>query len=243
MRTVLLVVALQATLLLTAACLQEEEVEPQDIVDTIPWQDEERAEYVLLKGDDEEERGRAVLSVTRQGGQFELRLLFEGQGDTDEAVVLVDATTLKPASVRREISVEGKTTVGEYKPEEEIVEITEIDEGGDERTVPLRLPEHYYDNESSFFLWRTVPLEEGYKASYNAVLVNQRGSALATLRVVGVEEVTVPAGTFQAWRVEIEAGSGKPVAWYADTPERPLVQVENDDIDLLIQLTSINTVR
>lgn len=226
--------------LLGAACLQEQEVETQDIVHTIPWADQERAEYVLLGEDGEEEIGRGVFSAERKDGRFELRLLFEGDGDTDEAVVLVDDATLRPISVSREISVDEKSSRGEYRPEEGIVEITEADADGDERTIPLRLPDNYYDNESSFFLWRTVPFEEGYEASYNAVFVNQRGNQTATVRVIGREQVTVPAGTFDAWRVEIESGSGKPVAWYADTPERTLLQVENEDIDLLIQLVSLD---
>ncbi len=240
MRLALLAPALLAALLLGVACLEEEPVVTQDIVDTIPWPDQERAEYVLLDRDDGAELGRGVLSVTRQDGQFELRLRFEGQGDRDEAIVLVDAATLKPDSVRREITAEGKTTTGDYRPEEDIVQITEIDDEGDKRTVPLRLPENYYDNESSFFLWRTIPFEEGYEASYHSVLVNQRGNMLATVKVVGIDEVTVPAGTFRAWRVEIETGSAQPVAWYADTPERPLVQFENEGLDLLIQLTSLS---
>ncbi len=226
MRSLLLASTLLAALLL-AACVVDEPVATRDIVSTIPWQDRERAEYVRLDRDNGEERGRGVLTVTRQNGTFELGLRYSDERDSDEVVVLVRAETLKPVSVRREISLQSTTITGEYDSEEGIIRITIIDKDGDERPVPLRLEEHYYDNESSLFLWRTIPFEEGYEASYYSVLTNQRGQTLVTVRVVEREEVTVPAGTFQTWRVEIRFGDTRQVVWYADTPERALVQYDN----------------
>ena len=226
MRSLLLASTLLTTLLLTA-CVVDEPFATKDIVSTIPWQDDERAEYVLLDRDNGEEHSRGVLTVTRQDGAFELGLRISDEQDSDEVVVLVDVETLKPLSVRREISLQATTVTGEYDSEEGIIRITIIDKDGDERPVPLRLEEHYYDNESSLFLWRTIPFEEGYEASYYSVLANQRSQDLITVRVAGTEEVTVPAGTFQTWRVEIRFRSTDQVAWYADTPERTLVQYDN----------------
>ena len=235
-RLVLATSILFTAALLAAACQPVGEIVTEDIVSEIPWPDRERAEYVLLDGG--EEVGRGTLSVTRRGGEFELRLSFSGQGETDETVVIVDATTLKPRSVRREISSEDKTTAGEYDPVEEVVEFKEVDEDGNERVVPQRLEEHYYDNESSLFLWRTVPFEEGYAAKYYTVLVNQGTQRVVALEVVGKEEVTVPAGTYDTWRVEMRSQGTTQIAWYADTPERPLVQYNNSR--RLFQLTAID---
>jgi len=127
---------------------------------------------------------------------------------------------------------------GEYDDPRGIVRITEGDED-EGSTRPQELEEHYYDNESSFFLWRTIEFVEGYEASYHAVLINQAQQPLVTLRVAGKEEITVPAGTFDAWRLEIESDPGDVVAWIADTPQRPLVRYENDNIDFVLELTSI----
>jgi hypothetical protein len=49
-----------------------------------------------------------------------------------------------------------------------------------------------------------------------------------TLRVIGKETVRVPAGEFQAWRLEVKTSNAKQTAWYADTPTRPLVRYDND---------------
>jgi hypothetical protein len=228
MRSALLTSTLLTALVLAGACAQAEPLVIQDIVSTIPWPDRERAEYILLDRDSGDEEGRGVLSVTRKDNQFELQLRFESEGDSDESVVLVDAITLKPTSVRRELRREDEVIVmtGDYDPEEGIVQIIEIRDGN-EREIPLRLEEPYYNNDESLFLWRTIPFEEGYKASYNAVLVNRGALTLITVEVAGKEEVTVPAGVFQAWRVEIRIGDVRQVAWYADTPEHLLVQYDN----------------
>jgi hypothetical protein len=221
-----------ALALLLGACLQREEVVTQDIVSVVPWPDEERAEYLLLDADDEEEIGEATLSIERQGGRYELgassRSTGEGPQEEDESVVVVDAETLKPLTVRREILQDGETSVlrGEYDEAADVIRITEEDADGDERTVPRRLEDNYYDNESAIFLWRTVPFEEGYEARYHTVQI-QGAQPIVTVRVTGRETVTVPAGTFQTWRLELKAGGVEQTAWYADTPERLLVQYDN----------------
>ncbi|MDZ4278191.1 MAG: DUF3108 domain-containing protein, partial [Dehalococcoidia bacterium] len=169
-----------------------------------------------------------VLTVERQDGELELTLRFVGGGISDESVVVVDAETIKPITVRRERQGEEVEVIeGEYDAAEEIVEVTEIGEDGDERLVPLRLEENSYDNESSLFLWRTIAFEEGYEASYHSVLANFRNTNVVTLNVVGKEQVTVPAGTFDTWRVEIQAGDVDQVAWFTDTPSHVLVQYNN----------------
>ncbi len=226
MRFVRLAPLLVIAALLGVACTQQDDAVTQDVVANVPWPDEERAEYVLLDRDNREVRGRGVLSVTRHGDQFALGLRFEGEGDTDESEVIVNAETLKPVSSHREVSREDTTIDAEYNDAEGIVTITETKEEG-ERGVPLRLEDHYYDNDSSLFVWRSVSFAGGYEARYHSVLAANSRQVVLSLRVVGKEEVVVPAGTFDAWRLEVRFGEAKQTAWYADTPERPLVQYDN----------------
>jgi hypothetical protein len=234
----LIVPALLALALLASGC-EDEPVVTQDIVSTTPWPDHERAEYVLLNRDGERERGRGVLEASREGNTYELNIRFEGNGNTDESTVTVDAETLKPLTVRRELTGEDDASFeAEYDAVEGVVRIVETTDG-DEREIPRRIDkEHYYDNESSLYLWRTIDFREGFEAAYHTVLANQGGvQRVVRLRVVGKEGVTVPAGTFEAWRVEVRSGDRRQIVWYADTPERRLVQYDNSR-DLL-QLTAI----
>lgn len=231
MRCFLLLTPLLAALAL-AGCYSVDDIETRDIVSTIPWADHEEADYVLVdREDEEEELGRGTLIVDRNGeGQFEFQLNFSSDEGTDETSVLVDAATLKPDFVRRErlLGDERELLEGQYRRADKVLDIkTILDE--EERTLPLGLDEeHYYDNETSLFLWRTIAFAEDYKASYHTVLANQRSTRLVTVRVVGQQEITVPAGTFQTWHLELRGEGGlRHEAWYATTPEHALVQYDN----------------
>ena len=211
------------------ACAQEE----GDIVSNIPWSDDERAEYVLLDHSSQEECGTGTLTVERQGDTYQLTLSFvdEESGNSDVSTVIVDDETLQPFTVRRERNINGETEAveGEYDREENVIRVVEFTGDDDPREVPRRLDEEsYYDNESSIFIWRTIIFEEGYEATYNTVLVNQGGALREIrLRVREKEEITVPAGTFDAWRVDINADDVEQVAFFADTPEHQLLFYDN----------------
>ncbi len=209
------------------ACAQEE----GDIVSHIPWSDDERAEYVLLDHSSQEECGTGTLTVERQGDRYQLTLSFVNGENSDVSTVVVDDKTLQPFTVRRERNIEGNSEAveGEYDREENVIRVVEFTGDDDPREVPRRLDEEsYYDNESSIFIWRTIIFEEGYEAKYNTVLVNQGGALREIrLRVREKEEITVPAGTFDAWRVDINADDVEQVAFFADTPEHQLLFYDN----------------
>ena len=238
MRLLLVSISLIASLLL-AGCYQDEEIITSDIVATIPWPDHEEADYALYDRDDrdlEEQLGSGILIVDKTGDQYEFQLNFEGEEGTDNTSVLVDAETLKPDFIRRDIQLEDEDAIieGNYDHEAEVLTI-KITEDGNERTRPLRLNrEHYYDNEEPLFIWRTIPFEIGYKANYNTVLANRGVIQGLTIEVKAREEVTIPSGTFDAWRLEIGGEDGlHQVAWFATAPDHRLLKYDNS-IQLLV---------
>ena len=58
------------------------------------------------------------------------------------------------------------------------------------------------------------------------------------LKVKKTEEITVAAGTFEAWRLEIRSGGRTQKAWYANDEQRTLVRYDNGD--LVFELESIS---
>lgn len=63
-----------------------------------------------------------------------------------------------------------------------------------------------------------LPLAEGYTATFRNFDVQRQKEKLLQLKVAGVESVTVPAGTFDAYRVEIssaDGGNDKMTLWVA----------------------------
>jgi hypothetical protein len=231
MRTAILAALLLPALLFGIACgLHPAKAPPTaDLAITVPWPAQEQAQYVLLDSKGQKEVGRGTLSVSKQGDQYELGQHFAGtDNSSDESSVFVDAKTLKPVSFHRKLALKNQTqeVKGDYDATKAIANITEVT-GGKDRPVPLRLGSNYYDNDTSLFLWRTIPFAQGYTAAYRTVLTGNRSQAIVQIEVTGKEEVTVPAGTFQAWKLEIRSSGVKQFAWFADTPQHPLVQYDN----------------
>ena len=230
--------------ILILACTSEPDVDTQDIVTSIPWSTGERFEYRLVDGDGKE-LGTGLLVTSLEGSNTRLQATFEGESSSDVSTVVVNSQTLKPVSSTRDIKTDGDDEFIEVMYSEKATDpacTVEPPRGcatirrGDQQTG-MSVPEHSYDNDSSLWLWRTIDFEEGYEAGYVTVITNRRDSDVVLLRITGKESVTVPAGTFNAWRLEIRTANARQVAWIADTPFRALVKYDNDR-NLIFELTS-----
>lgn len=228
LRAGLLFPALFLPALAAGACTSETStLSGQDIVSGIPWTAPEEARYRLMDGD--EVVGSAVLRIEPQNGGFTFTQEFESGEFRDEVMVVADAETLRARSVDRvidgpdgarrwQVQYEGNTAV--------VLQHTEDEERRDELTAPAL----FYDSWMDVFVWRTIDFREGYEATYVDVLSATLAKPQVisqTLRVTGIETVEVPAGTFQAWRLEVRSSGGNQKAWYADTETRPLVRYDN----------------
>lgn len=211
-----------------AGCLSAKLVPTQGLTVTAPWQAPESLEYVLLDRGNGEEVGRGTLEVADSNGRYELSQKFQDGSDYDNSSVIVDQKTLKPISGNRDRSVDGerKRLRSEYDATENVVKIIEVKDSG-ERPVPHRLKDNYYDNDSSLFLWRSLNFVEGFTVNYHTIVTGSGEQPVLHLEVARKERVTVPAGTFDTWRLEIRGQDRKQIAWYADTPGHPLVQYDN----------------
>jgi hypothetical protein len=202
-----------------------------DVVSSIPWQTGESLDYVVVNhGGDT--LGSETLSVDVAGASTTLTQAFKNDTGSDVSKVVVDSQTLKPQSATRDIA----------RPDDTVnLAVTYSSEGAlikdKDKQSGLSVPEHSYDNDSSLFLWRTLAFANGYEASYVTIITNQRSRQTVNLQVTGKEKITVPAGEFDAWRLEIRTSNARQIAWFADTPQRPLVKYDNDR-GLIFELTS-----
>jgi hypothetical protein len=70
-----------------------------------------------------------------------------------------------------------------------------------------------------------LPLREGYSTSYRNLDLMRQKVKLLQLKVSGSESVTVPAGTFEAYKVEISSAEGGPektTIWVAKDSRKPV---------------------
>jgi len=66
-----------------------------------------------------------------------------------------------------------------------------------------------------------LPLAEGYTASFLNFDVQSQKVGVRQLRVIGSEQVTVPAGTFDCIKVEVASDDGgTSTLWIARDPRR-----------------------
>ena len=70
-----------------------------------------------------------------------------------------------------------------------------------------------------------LPLADGYTATYRNFDIQKQKPKLMQLKVSGSESVTVPAGTFDSWKVDItsaDGGSDKITMWIAKDSRKPV---------------------
>jgi hypothetical protein len=196
-------------------------VAPSDVVSTIPWPQKEDLRYLLVDKTGKQ-TGMADLTISVEGPTTRLGQSFANGQNSDDTSVIVDSQTLKPISSTRTITSPAS---------KEELSVSYTSAGAlikqNDKQSGLSVPEHAYDNDTSLFLWRTLRFEAGYEAAYVTIITNRRSRQIVDVKVLGREAVSVPAGDFQAWRLEINAGSAKQTAWYADTQTRPLVKYDN----------------
>jgi dienelactone hydrolase len=70
-----------------------------------------------------------------------------------------------------------------------------------------------------------LPLADGYTTSFRNFDVRKQKEKLLQLKVVGVESITVPAGTFDTYKIELssaDGGSDKRTLWVAKDSRKPV---------------------
>ncbi|MCH7484490.1 MAG: DUF3108 domain-containing protein [Chloroflexi bacterium] len=226
------IIAALASVLLLAACA-EDNIRATDIVTRIPWPDEERATYRVLD-DDGEEVGALVMTVASERSDTYLlgqSFSFPEAGFTNEAEVTVARADLQPR--RTTYVIDGPDGVASctalYEGSDVIV--TNVREDG-ELTDTLDVPNIAYDSWSDLFIWRTINFSQGFDIEYADIVACQAPAPpqrlAVKLEVTGGETIEVPAGTFDTWRVEIDAGRDQK-AWFTTDDAHILVRYDNGD--------------
>ncbi len=193
----------------------------------------ERLEYALVQ--DGVTLGTGTLqSRVQEDGSWALRQAYVSTTNTEhldetEAVV---TEAFAPRSSSRLVANMGNVdqVATEYRTVEgrAVATFTRATTGeAPGKPADLRLREHAFDNESAFWLWRALPLEEGYHARYTSVNAFERSQSTVDLTAVGVVGVTVPAGSFEAWRVLVVSGRATRTAWIEVAPPHRMVQWDN----------------
>jgi hypothetical protein len=158
---------------------------------------------LTLKTEIKEENGGWVVTetaVTPQGDIVDISNIEKGS-------LLLNHRSIKQGPMEIELDIKGSkasgtmTMNGQAKP-------IDADMGG---TL-------FADGAGSLEVIAALPLAEGYSLSFRNFDVQKQKPQLKQLKVAGVESVTVPAGTFNAYRVDIvdtQNDADKQTVWIA----------------------------
>lgn len=85
----------------------------------------------------------------------------------------------------------------------------------------------FADGAGAYDVLATLPLKEGYETTFRNFDVQKQKTTLKQLKVVGVEGVTVPAGTFEAYKLESRSAEGDPgvTTVWVDKASRRVVKI------------------
>lgn len=239
--------------LLAAACEGATPSAPTgDVFAAPPWTGPERLEYDLHSGNGDL-IGHAILTTTIEDGRLVLGQQYveasavAGQTPaTDTVRVIVDATTLRPVEGSRQVmrrtesgNLQQETYTWTYGVDDEgNVTMTSVRTIGEEtRERTLRIRDHYYDNESSLWLWRALAFEEGFNQNYVSANPVEQSQQTVNLQVPQRQTVTVPAGEFEAWRLIFRNGRAVRTAWVNAEPPHQVLRWDNSDI--VFELTKV----
>jgi hypothetical protein len=176
------------------------------------------------------EIGRAVFTITTDGAEARVSQDYDfGEGQIDRSSVVVDRASMRPRSSERLVIDEGREYRTAARYDEDSVQVSFVG-GQTERQREAAIAETAYDNLESLFLWRTIVMGAGESVSYvNVVVDPKRGTisrALATVEVSGREEVRLPSGVVQAWRIDFRSAGVTNYAWYAIDGDHRLLKYQ-----------------
>ena len=155
----------------------------------------ERSIPVTVSREIKEEGGTWVATETA---------VIAGQNIKDEAVIekgtlLLKRRAIKQGPVEVNMDVKGNTVTGTMAMGGQPKPIN-VDAGG----------KLFADGAGANDVLAALPLTEGYTTRFRNFDVNKQKPSLKQLKVVGAESITVPAGTFAAYKVELTSAEGEP---------------------------------
>jgi hypothetical protein len=118
---------------------------------------------------------------------------------------------------------------------------------GEDKTISVDLDGALFaDAAGANFAIGCLPLADGYSTAFRNFDVQMQKVKLRQLQVAGAESVTVPAGTFETFKVEISSADGGPdksTVWIAKNTRTPVkvssVMAEMGGATLIAELLRI----
>ncbi|MGC3981848.1 MAG: tetratricopeptide repeat protein [Steroidobacteraceae bacterium] len=184
------------------------------------WQDGERLEYEIRTGNVEDVRNYYWITTTKTNwnGRAAWKMLNRSLGNNGLSMTIADEKTFRPLYSRADNPNIGHATATWT---ENSIEISRV---GQEQATQTRFDGVTYDAEQQFWLFRQIPMSVGTKIKSQLLpaLVTEK-TVPFEIEVTGEEQVQVPAGQFNAYK--LTAANGLTNIWIDKGPERYLLKI------------------
>jgi len=201
-------------LLLVAAC--QPTIQPLRIA-AIPWADGEMSSYRITDIDGNF-AGNATIALTAgattvDGEGWTMRREILAQGDQETVVVEMRSPSLRPSlSSLVRLLGEGRQQVkATYSSGQVDMELTTARDVTTYERV--NIPSDARDERTLPQLVRALPLAEEYATQVNSFLPVANLLERVTVVVTGRETVSVPAGSYASWQVELRTSDSTSKVW------------------------------
>jgi hypothetical protein len=193
---------------------------------TPPWQGSEHAEYNIIKDSDQAALGTGTIDIQPASGVTTIEQRYQIGAVNQHLVVEVDAQTLKPLTSTQEItgSPNDFSLTATYAANK--LAITAKTAQGDKSTT-IDVDADAYDNNSLLAILRGFPFGMETAASFTNVVTANAAQVKSTAAVAAQESVTVPAGTFDTYKVILGFGGTQQTAWYEVATPHHLIKYDN----------------
>lgn len=249
----IIIVLIAVAGLILAACgsdtelEQEPEAETQPepvsgIVADVPWSDSGSSRHTIeftgyvIQNYEGSDIGTVALTITRLDDIYMLKQWYVF-GDYVGLVTIanVRADNLKPLAGGITMPDAIYTPVVTYSYEEEGKLKIDIDTQEGNRHEVIDVPEDAYDDNELVFLLRAIPFEIGYTTNFTNVIAASAQKHVVTVTVVGEEELQVPAGSFDTYKIELTMAGDKKYLWYGKDEPHYLVKLDDGASVILLK--------
>jgi hypothetical protein len=214
-----------ASILLMMACAAPD---PQPLLLGDPvWQSGEVSTYRVTNREGNV-AGTAQVEIQSGGEQVEDGWTFNRQivdvGVSETVTVEVQARGYIPvSSTTIRTQAQGQQVV-EATHNQAQIDITLTNQQGATVYERVNAPSDVRDERTILSLLRTLPLRQEYATFINSFLPLTGFTERFAIRILGSEQVTVPAGVYDAWVVEVKTTDRTTRAWIAKEAPYPLVK-------------------
>jgi hypothetical protein len=193
-----------------------------------PWQNGEQHVFAVTDSDG---RPAGTATLTASEGQNDknermwvIERVINAQGDQELVTVKVSDQGFRPQSSYLERTNASGTESVDAQYNHGQVDMTLNTRQSNMSLQRAQIPSDARETVTLPMLVRALPLAEGYATQINAYLPIAARLERVTVQVLGTEDVTVPAGTYKTWVVEIDTGDAQSKVWVAQAAPYPLIK-------------------